>query len=139
MQKSFSYLLAISLLTAIGLIIPVGSRAAEKKAPIEGAEKEKPSSKTPFHGKLNAVDKSAMTITLDGKERKRTILVTAQTRIAKAGKPATLEDALVGDEIGGQLVKNGDGKEEAVSLRLGPKPEEKPTDKKEKTAKSAAK
>jgi hypothetical protein len=130
MHKSLSYVLTIGLLTAIAVTAPIRSTADEKKPSVEAVDKEKKAANIPFHGKLHAVDKSAKTITLEGKEKKRTIHLTAQTRIAKAGKPATLEDAVAGEEVGGQIVKNGDGKEEAVSLRLGAKPEEKTKEKK---------
>ena len=77
----------------------------------------------PFSGKLSGVDQTLMTITLEGKQKKRVIGITSKTRITKAGKPATLEDALPGDVVGGQAVRTGEGKEEALSLRIGPKVE----------------
>jgi len=64
------------------------------------------------------VDKTAKTI----KVGERTFHVTSETRIMKAGKPATLDDAVVGEEVGGTY-KEADGKLNAVSLRLGPRPE----------------
>src|SRR5947209_7009074 len=41
-----------------------------------------------FRGKLEAVDKTAMTITIAGKDKPRVIAITSKTRITKAGKPA---------------------------------------------------
>ena len=64
------------------------------------------------------MNKAAKTI----KVGERTFQVTSETRIMKAGKPATIDDAVVGDEIGGTY-KEADGKLNAVSLRLGPRPE----------------
>lgn len=121
MNKQLSYLLAICFL--IGAAVTTPTRAQDAKATSAQETKEKKPTPIPFAGKLGAVDKAAMSITLDGKNKKRTILVTPQTRILKAGKPATLEDAVIGEEVGGQAVKNADGQEEAVSLRVGPKPE----------------
>lgn len=49
---------------------------------------------------------------------------TAETRFTKAGKPATFEDAQVGDEIGGQYRPTAEGKLEAASIRIGAKASE---------------
>ena len=70
----------------------------------------------PFHGRLKAVDKTAKTISL-GNE---TIQITSETKITKAGKPATLEDGAVGEEVAGAYRKDADGKLNAASLRLAP-------------------
>ncbi|MBI3415519.1 MAG: hypothetical protein HY043_09395 [Verrucomicrobia bacterium] len=69
------------------------------------------------------MDKTAKTITIEGKDKGRTIHVTSATKIRKAGKPATFDDATAGEEVGGLAKKAPDGKLEAVSLRVGPKPE----------------
>src|SRR5260370_16338125 len=64
---------------------------AEKKEPVE----KKAQSAGPFRGKLAALDKSGKTITVG----KRTFHITSETKIMKAGKPATLEDGVVGAEV----------------------------------------
>lgn len=84
----------------------------------------------PLNGKIAATDKLAMTITLEGKQKPRVVHVTSQTRFTKLGKPATFDDAQPGDSVGGQVAKNDEGQEVALSLRLGPKPE-KPSKKKD--------
>lgn len=71
----------------------------------------------PFHGKLKAVDKNAKTISI-GNE---TIQITSATKISRSGKPATLEDGVVGDEAAGAYKKDAAGKLDAVSLRFAPK------------------
>ncbi len=140
MHKSVIHTLIIGLLAAIALMAPLSAQAEEKKASAEKQiQAENKANRIPFTGKLAAVDKAAMTITLDGKEKKRTIQITAQTRIAKGGKPATLEDAIVGEEVGGQLIKSEGGKQEALSLRLGAKPEAKPKESKVKKEKNEQK
>jgi hypothetical protein len=78
--------------------------------------------RVPFRGKIAAIDKAAMTLSLEGKEKRRVISITSQTKFTKAGAPATLEDAIVGEEVGGLAQRTEDGKEEAVSVRLGEKP-----------------
>lgn len=133
MQKHISTIITIGLLTAAAITAPVRACADEKQPSAEAADTEQKPGRIPFTGKLNAVDKTAKSITLDGKLKKRTIWLTAQTRVTKAGKPASLDDAVIGEEVGGQCMKNAEGKEEAVSLRLGPKPEAQP--KTQKTAK----
>lgn len=78
----------------------------------------------PFRGTIDSVDTEAKTITLKGAESKRVFHVSAETKMMKNGKPATLADATPGEVIGGSYTKGADGKLNAVSLRFGPKPEE---------------
>ena len=77
----------------------------------------------PFRGSITAIDHEAGTITLKGKEKARQFRITGGTRILKDGQPASLADAKVGDEVGGQAQTAGEGIFEALSLRIGPKPE----------------
>jgi hypothetical protein len=129
MLRSFKQLIIPIVLAALAASFPIQTRAQsqsqEKKPSLPVPEKETRRTQFPFRGKIGAVDASAMTITLEGKERKRKIQVTSQTRILKDGKVAKITDAMVGEEVGGVLTRTADGKEEAVSLRLGPKPESK--------------
>lgn len=75
----------------------------------------------PFRGKIAAVDQEAKTITLRGKEKNRVFQITDKTKIMKGGKPSSLAEARVGDEVGGQAQVAAEGKNEALSLRLGAK------------------
>src|ERR1700687_1994336 len=59
----------------------------------------KPGKGGPFHGKLAAIDKVAKTITVG----KRTFQITSETKIKKAGKPATLDDGVVGETVSGYV------------------------------------
>lgn len=127
-NRVVSCLIAASLFAAVTTATVLRAQTAAK--PVETTSQEKKSVRLPFRGKVSSVDTAAMTITLDGKEKKRVIHVTSQTRIAKLGKSAKLEDAIVGEEVGGQALRLANGREEAISLRLGPKPEtQKPGDK----------
>ncbi|HLP76400.1 MAG TPA: hypothetical protein VK327_05715 [Candidatus Paceibacterota bacterium] len=92
------------------------NKHAEKKVTREKAGK---SGVVPFHGKLKAVDKTAKTVTFG----ETTVQVTSETKITKDGKPATFDDAVVGENVGGAYKKGDDGKLNAVSLRIGAKPE----------------
>lgn len=134
MFKVITHVLSICLLTAIASFTPAAC-AADKAPAADAAAKEKRPNH-PFRGKLSAVDKAAKTISLEGKEKPRVIQITSETRIAKAGKLATLDDAVIGEEVAGQAIKTSSGHEQAVSLRLGAKPEPEPKEK--KPAKKAA-
>ena len=92
---------------------------------------------TPFHGKLKAVDKTAKTISVG----ETTVQITSDTKIMKTGKPATLEDGVIGEPVSGAYKKSTDGKLNATTLRFGAKPEAAESDakpnkkpKKDKTA-----
>jgi hypothetical protein len=108
------------------LIIPliVAAFAAVSIIPVRAAD-EKPADKAPaaraipFRGKIAAVDKQAKTV----KVGERTFQITSDTRIMKAGKAATLEDATVGEEVGGAYREGTDKKLNVVSLRIGARPD----------------
>ena len=82
----------------------------------------------PFRGKIAAVDVQAKTL----KVGERLFHLTADTRIMKAGKPATLENASVGEEVGGQYREGADKQLNVVSLRIGARPEAAAAPKKDK-------
>ena len=109
-------LIALGLIAAFTSLSTHCSIAADKPVPAE-----KPAGKAPrpvpFHGKIAAVDMSTKVVTVG--ERKFHVL--PATRMIKAGKPATLADATVGEEVGGAYREAEGGKLELVSLRIGPK------------------
>jgi hypothetical protein len=127
MKKLFLILTATAF-TACTLtpVIAADAKPADKK---EAPAKEAAPRALPFRGKIGAVDKTAKTI----KVGERTFQVTADTKINKAGKPATLDDATVGEEIGGSYREGTDKKLNLVSLRIGARPDAAP--KKETPAK----
>jgi hypothetical protein len=91
MTKSILKLSLLSLLAiAVGGLV-VQARAQETDKPTVEKKESKKSGVTPFHGKLKAVDTTAKTITVG----ELTIQITSDTKISKAGKPATLEDGVV--------------------------------------------
>jgi hypothetical protein len=70
-------------------------------------------------------------VTLEGKGSRRVIAILPDTRLVRAGNPATLEDIKTGEKVGGTLRKSGEGREVALLFRVGEKPEEtSPTGKK---------
>jgi hypothetical protein len=130
MLKVITHAFITALLIALAAASSLPMQAAESSSPAaETVEKENKFVRVPFRGKVASIDKQEMTLSLEGKEKKRVIHVTAQTKITKAGAPAKLSDAVVGEEIGGLLQRVENGKEEALSLRLGEKPATKPADK----------
>lgn len=104
----------------------------EKKAAGEGSKK---AAGMPFHGKLKAIDKTAKTITYG----ETTLQITSETKIEKNGKPARLEDGVVGEPVAGNYKKADDGKMNALKVRFGAKPEDTAKPKKEKAKKSEKK
>jgi hypothetical protein len=131
MKHSLNRALGIGLVL-VATAIPLNSaHAAERQQPrsttpgVDANGAAEPDSKPrylPFHGKIDKVDRAAKTITLTG-EKHRVVQITAETRIVKAGKPATIEAAVVGEEVGGSAQRLADGRLQARSLRLGPKPD----------------
>jgi hypothetical protein len=94
--------------------------STEKKATAQTnapASSEKTTKGGPFHGKLAALDKVGKTIMVG----KRTFQITSETKIKKAGKPATLEDGVVGETVSGYVKPSADGKLIATTVNFGPK------------------
>src|SRR6266568_2547560 len=99
MKKLFS----IALLAAAVIALPLLTQAADQPAtPTPPAKTEKKARALPFKGNVASVDKVAKTVTLEGKEKSRTFQVTSETKIHnKDKKPATLDEVMVGDHVGG--------------------------------------
>ncbi len=121
MRKSILKLGLLSWL-ALAVVAPQGRVIAQdnehQKPASETTEaKDKKSGTLPFHGRLKAVDASAKKITVG----ELTLQITADTKITKAGKPAVLEDATIGEDVGGAYKKTEDGKLSVTKVRFGPK------------------
>jgi hypothetical protein len=97
--------------------------------PNAGAAAEKKLNRYPIRGKLKAVDLAAQTFTLSGMQD-RVFKATSQTEILKDGRPATLADARVGEDVGGLAQQQADGSVVALKVRFGPKTEEEKKDSK---------
>lgn len=129
MIKNILKIGTLSLLAVSILALPVITSAQDTNAPAAEKKSKKKSTPTghPFHGNLAAVDKTEKTVTVG----KSVYQVTSETKISKAGKPATLEDGVIGEECGGYAKTNSVGKVVATTLRFGPK-----TDAEKKSGKS---
>jgi hypothetical protein len=119
MKKTILKIAGLSLLAAAIALAPTQGLAQEKKKDDATSEKKgKRQGGIPFRGKIDAVNKDAKTV----KVGERTFQITDETRIRKDGNTATLDDAVVGDEVRGSY-KEADGKHTALLLRIGPVPE----------------
>jgi hypothetical protein len=113
--------LTLLVTTAVALaaspVLAAEKTDAKPKKEAANAPKAEASGRVvPFRGKITAKTDASITI------GERTIEITSDTKIVKNGKPATLADAAVGDEVGGQY-RTENNKMIARSLRIGPKPE----------------
>ena len=118
MNRSIIMACLLGLMTAGITTTPVQLRAQDTGKP--AAERKAPGKRPrviPFHGKLKAVDPSAKTISVYD----LTIQITPETKIDKAGNPATLPDGVVGEVVSGGYRKSSDGKLVATTIHFGPK------------------
>lgn len=113
-------------IAALALAAPMALQAAEKKSPAPSTKTTPPATKDkmeraiPFHGMISAVDQTAKTFTIAGKEKARVFKVTDKTVLTKAGAPATMKDVVANEEVRGSYLKAADGSLEARVVKLGP-------------------
>jgi hypothetical protein len=104
------------LVALLGFLLMQASPVLGQTAPAAKAKK------IPFHGKLQSVDTTANTVTLESKKGPRVFHVTPETKITDgAGNPTTLTSAVVGEDTGGSYTKDASGTMMLNSLRLGAK------------------
>jgi hypothetical protein len=119
-KKSLAALLATAFVAATACVQAQESSAAPAgtNAPAVSHPKKE---RTVWSGTLSAVDKTAMTVTIKKKEVEKTFQVTSETKIHKAGEPATLEDGVIGEDASVSYRKTTDTNAvpKAVSLRFG--------------------
>ena len=110
-------LLASAVLAAAVFASAFVAQAADKDTPADAPKTEKKNRALPFNGKIGVVDKAAKTISVG----KRTFHITSETRINKSGKPATLDDGVIGEDVSGYVKPTEDGKLVATKVNFGPK------------------
>lgn len=122
MIKTFGKITLAALLGAMAVGLPLQVSADDSttnKATTTPAAPAKHRNMTTFRGKLDAVDVTAKTITVENKTQpKRTFEITPDTKIMKDGKPATLSDGVVGEDVGGSYT-NSSGKMIAKTVYFG--------------------
>jgi hypothetical protein len=117
MKNNIAKLTLFSLVAAALVAAPAISRAEDStNAPAAAAPAAK-KKVTPFRGNVAAVDAAATTFTVGT----LTIAVTSETKITKAGQPATFADITVGEAVGGAYKKDDTGKLNATTVKIGAK------------------
>ena len=76
---------------------------------------------TRFSGTLTAIDRVAMTISVESKGKSRSYHVTPRTRFFKDRKPAVVGDGAIGEPVSGLYKTAKDGKAELISATFGGK------------------
>jgi len=133
MKKSILRLAVLGLLSAAIAFAPAQVSAQDKKKDDAAAEKDAPKEGKkkgeglPARGKVTAINKTDKTVTVG----ERVFQINSETRMTKAGKPATLDDAAVGEDVGIFYKKDGE-KLVALTMRFGPRPEGEPKGEKKK-------
>lgn len=117
LKPAWLHALGLGLLLALA-----GPRALPADPPPSPTLPENPV-RYPYSGKLAAFDTQRRLIAIDGRERRRVILLNDATRVTRANQPSTLETAQPGEEIAGVCARDSQGREIAITLRLGPKVE----------------
>ena len=115
-------ILALPLSLNAQTISPTMSSASPSGTPTASAEKQtrRP---VPFHGMISAVDQTAKTFTIAGKDAAHVFKVTDKTAITRSGKPATIADLTENQEVSGAYWKHPDGTLEAKKVKIGPRKE----------------
>jgi hypothetical protein len=128
MTKSIVQMSLIALLAAV--IVTTAVTAGAQAQPAAKTDTNAPAASTPkkekarlfWNGKLTAMDKKAMTVTVKKKDTEKTFLVTSETKIRKAGEAAEFEEGVIGEDASVSYHKTADTNAviKAISIRYGP-------------------
>jgi hypothetical protein len=125
MKNQFAKITLFGLVAAALALSPSFSYAQDATNPPAQTPAPKKHKFTPFHGKVDAVDASAQTLTVGT----LTITVSEKTKISKTatGDPAVFSDITVGEYISGAYKKSKDGTMQATTIHIGKKVAKKKT------------
>ena len=126
MKNQIAKITLFGLVAAALALTPTFSYAQDAtNAPAAQTPIPKKHKVTPFHGKVDAVDASAQTLTVGT----LTITVSEKTKISKTatGDPAMFSDITVGEYISGAYKKSKDGTMQATTIHIGKKVAKKKT------------
>ena len=146
-MKNKSLIISSVCVAALAVFAPLSVSAKGKKSEASPAPSASPSASAsatastralPFHGMISAVDQSAKTFTIAGKETSRVFKVTDKTTVTKDGNPATMSDIAEKEEVRGSYWKGEDGSLEAKTVKLGAKTEKEKSKKKSKKEEGAS-
>jgi len=126
MKSTILKLASITILAAAIVGTTTLSRADDSTNTTAAA----PAGPAKFYGAVTAVDTNAMTFTVGD----QTFTVTAESHLTKAGSPATLADAVVGEPARGTYTTGSDGKLDVTKANFGKKKGGKAGGKKNKNA-----
>ncbi len=114
MKRMKTGLVILGTIAAVGVVTPA---FATVDRPVGGPQnaQDAPEKAQPFHGKVDAVDTAAKTMTVDGK----LIYVAETTKLSSEGKAITLADVKKDDEVRGTTRQTFDGKTEAITVKVG--------------------
>lgn len=144
MNKKTLLIIGVCVTGIIALPLSASAGGKRKSSPGDSASPAAEASASPaksgtrpfvFHGMATAVDQSAKTFTIAGKEKSRVFKVTENTKVTKAGNPATIADITENTEISGSYWERDKDSLEAKTVKIGPVKEKKGK-KKEKAAAS---
>ena len=124
-MKKLSRVLSIGLMAFAIAGLQLKLQAQETKASVATEKAAKADRALPFHGTLKAVDKAAGTVTVGN----RMFTLAPDTKYLQG----TLDDAKLGEPVGGSYRKAEDGALRVNSIRFGPKPEKVKKEKKSKS------
>jgi hypothetical protein len=128
-MKTKFYLAGSVCAASLALCVPLNAQfspattASPAASPATSPAAKQATRPIPFRGKISAVDQSAKTFTVGGKEGSRVFKVTETTTITKTGAPATMTDIVENEQARGTYLKQADGTLEAKTVKLGPKTE----------------
>ena len=150
-MKLETKLTSAACIAALTMCAPLTSWAKEKKSASPAPAAASPAAMAaaspaakaaraiPFHGKISAVDQSAKTFSIAGKEATRIFKMSDTTVITKDGNPGTMADVAADQNVRGSYWKREDGSLEAKTVKLGDKTDtEMSKPKKKKKDKAAA-
>ena len=99
--------------------LPAITRAEDASVPAVTAPATNAPATSRFRGYVEAVDATAKTFTLGSKKGgKAVITITADTKITKDGKPATLADLVTDEAVYGATMKDDTGKLIATEIDI---------------------
>ena len=102
----------------VGLLSSVSIAKQEQTTPAkETKKKEQKTDTTTINGTVAAVTDSAVTI-VDSQKAEHTVAVTANTKVTKAGKDATLADVKANDVVAVEATKGDDNTWTAVRISV---------------------
>ena len=113
--------LVVTLTSGPTVATSVALPERDNPTPPIAQEEDKQQKRQPVHGKVNAVDPTAQTITVDGK----VIWISSQTKLTKSGQAITVAQVKIGEDVHGMTRQTLDGKTEALTLKVGPLDERK--------------